>query len=80
MKRSEYSTLADIRDQENFLNELSELDSAYITLKSSYEQFEKEEILTAMLENLQLRVLILNEQIEILRNSNTESEEVYHTS
>ena len=80
VKRKEYLALADESDREDFFNDLAELDTGYASLKSSFEQLEREELLEAMLENLQLRVYILNEQIEILKNGNGNEEQVYHSS
>ena len=79
-KREEYLALADESDREELFQDLEELDSGYANLKRSYEQLESEELLQAMLENLQLRVYILTEQIEILRYGNSNDEEVYHSS
>jgi len=79
-KRVEYLALANESDSEELFDDLVELDSAYVSLKMSYEQLESEELLEAMLENLQLRIYILNEQIEILKNGDTGDEEVYHSS
>jgi len=79
-KREEYLALANEADSEELFDDLVELDSAYVSLKMSYEQLESEELLEAMLENLQLRMYILNEQIEMLKNGGTSDEEVYHSS
>ncbi|MCP4460671.1 MAG: hypothetical protein GY816_22010 [Cytophagales bacterium] len=79
-KRNEYSALADKSDSEEFFQDLAELDSAYANLKISFEQLEQEELLEAMLENMQLKVYILNEQIEILRNGDKDNEEVHYSS
>ena len=79
-KRAEYSALANESDIKEFFLDLAELDSGYANLKMSYKQLESEELLEAMLENLQLRVYILNEQIEILKNGNKRAEEFYQSS
>ena len=79
-KREEYSALANGRDREDFFNDLAELDAGYESLKKSFGQLESEELLDAMLENLQLRIYVLNEQIEILKNGNGGDEQVYHSS
>lgn len=79
-KREEYMSLASESQRQELLDDILELDLAYINLKISYEQLESEELLEAMLENLQLRVYILNEQIEILKNGSNDNEEVYQSS
>ena len=79
-KRSEYLALADEAESEELLQDLAELDSAYSNLNSSYNQLGQVELLEAMLENLQLRVYILNEQIEILKNGSKDNEEVFYSS
>ena len=73
-------TLAEKSESEDFLKDLAELDSAYISLKISYDQLEQEELLEALMENLRLRVYILNEQIEILKNGDRENDEVFYSS
>ena len=80
IKREEYSVLANERDREDFFKDLAELDAGYASLKKSFGQLENEELLEAMLENLQLRVYILNEQIEILKNGDGGEDQVYHSS
>ncbi len=79
-KREQYLALANESDQEELLQDLAELDSGYASLKKSYLELESEKLMEAMLENLRLRVYILNEQVEILSNAKGSSEEVYHSS
>ena len=53
--------------QDDFYKDLDELDSLYTGLKSElYEVPAKERVVEAMIQNLQIRIEILNKQLEIL--------------
>lgn len=55
--------------EEAFLSEINDLDSMYLELKKTYEvNASNERIMDAMINNLQLRLDILNRQLEILEN------------
>lgn len=58
--------------KEQFSDELNELDSAYSALKSDFGKGDPEEVTNAMIWNLQLRIEILNRQLEILKEIKTE--------
>lgn len=59
-----------------FLSEINELDSMYTALKESYQkETTSDKILDAMIKNLQVRLDILNRQIEILEKINSQSNE-----
>lgn len=79
LKMEEYLALADRSQSEELMRDLEQMDLAYVELKSSFTELESEEMANAMLENLRLRVMILNEQIEIIKNGR-DSEEAFHSS
>lgn len=55
----------------SFSNDLTELDDMYAELKRVFEvQLADEKLIGAMISNLQLRIQILNRQLEILENIN----------
>ena len=55
--------------EEAFLMEINDLDSMYLELKKTYQvNATNERIMDAMINNLQLRLDILNRQVEILEN------------
>jgi uncharacterized lipoprotein YehR (DUF1307 family) len=69
MKKQEYSRISSKDEQEEFFSDLAELDNGYKELKQSFEKMNgHDELAEAMLLNLRMRVMILNQQIEILRN------------
>lgn len=57
-------------DQEQlFLDEINQLDDIYLDLKKTYQSnASNERVVDAMINNLQLRLDILNKQLEILEN------------
>jgi len=63
---------------QEFTQDLDRLDSLYTELKSDYrEALDNEAVLDAMTQNLQARIAILNEQLEILnRIKNTPNETI----
>jgi len=59
-----------------FLSEINDLDSMYLELKKTYQtNASNERILDAMINNLQLRLGILNRQLEILENIKGQTDE-----
>ncbi len=70
-------------EQDEFLEEIEQLDELYLELKKTYQTTTaSERIVDAMINNLQLRLNILNKQLEILENvkdQNNESEPVSET-
>jgi len=78
-KMSEYTALVDASQRDELFQDLADFDSAYSELRASFEDLQSEEIAEAMLENLRLRILILNEQIELIRRGRGQ-EEFYHSS
>lgn len=79
LKTKEYLSIADQSQSEDLMKDLRHMDDAYDELKSSFAELESEEMANAMVENLRLRILILNEQIEIIRNGQ-DREEAFHSS
>ena len=79
MKMKEYGSLVGEAEKEDLFNDLVVFDSAYLELSRSFDKMRDQEIAEAMLENLRLRILILNEQIEIVKQGGEQSE-VYHSS
>lgn len=79
LKMQEFSALAGEPQVEDLFRDLEKMDQAYKDLKASFDQYESEEMADAMIENLRLRVIILNEQIELLKRGKT-VEEAYHSS
>ncbi len=76
-KRQELKQIDRVGLSENFLKELDELDSTYKNLKNTYKtNISQEKILNAMIENLQLRIQILNKQLEILQALNEKENEI----
>jgi hypothetical protein len=73
LKKQEYSKISSREEREAFFADLAELDKAYNELKLSFEKMPgHDELAEAMLLNLRMRVMILNQQIEILRNKSPE--------
>jgi hypothetical protein len=79
-KKEQYRQLAEGEEKEELLKELEAFDSAYEELKLSFEELQDEALVQAMIENLRLRVLILNEQIELLKYGEHDEEMYYHES
>lgn len=60
--------LANVNLEEEFLNDVNKLDSMYLELKNELENFQyNEKLMDAVIRNLQLRVEILNQQINLLQ-------------
>ncbi|MFY0688433.1 MAG: hypothetical protein JXQ90_14760 [Cyclobacteriaceae bacterium] len=71
MKKGEMIAYGDRDLHESFLKEISVLDKSYNELKKSFEEsIETEKIVDAMINNLQLRIEILNQQLMILKKLN----------
>lgn len=67
-KSSEVKALSEVLDIEaGFGNEIAILDSAYLALKESLPFGNQEEVADAMILNLQLRIEILNRQLQIIK-------------
>lgn len=59
-----------------FTNDLNDLEATYQTLKNDlYSNPNKEELLIALIQNLQLQAEVLSKQINVLKNINTNSHE-----
>jgi len=57
------------------LKELEKLDSSYLQLKKLYTINQDEQIIAAMVENLQIRMEMLNQQMTLLKNLNIDKNE-----
>lgn len=79
LRTQEFQQLATEDQAAELMSDLEKMDAAYAELNESFAELNDPEVAEAMLENLRLRILILNEQIEILRNGAGE-EEFYHSS
>ena len=60
----------------DFVSDWKTLDAKYEQLKNEYKRNVNEEVLNALVQNLQLRVNLLNKQIEILKQIDTENKSV----
>ncbi|MDA0195411.1 MAG: hypothetical protein O2887_14040 [Bacteroidetes bacterium] len=77
---SRKTMLANYRDEpvvsENFLNDLTSLDSMYVSLKGEIVYSgTNEKILDALVQNLQIKIEILNRQLEILEKLKKQADE-----
>ncbi len=79
LKKMEYQALATDSQTAELLTDLEKMDAAYTELSESFFEVNDPEVAEAMMENLRLRIVILNEQIEILRNG-ADEEQAYHSS
>ncbi len=62
--------------QEPFLVEIDQLDSIYLALKTTYQiNASNDRVMDAMINNLRLRLDILNRQLEFLQNINPQKNE-----
>ena len=62
--------------QEQFLLEIDQLDSMYLELKKTYQtNASNDRVMDAMISNLQLRLEILNRQLDILQNIKNQNNE-----
>jgi hypothetical protein len=76
MKKAEISAFDEAFLTEQFKSELEELDKMYAELKNTFkDKVSNEMVIDAMINNLQLRVEILNQQISILQKLNENSNE-----
>ncbi|WP_420577611.1 hypothetical protein [Ekhidna sp.] len=65
---------------EQFLVEIDQLDSMYVELKKTYQtNASNDRVMDAMINNLQLRLDILNKQLEILENIKNQNNESDNT-
>lgn len=79
MKMDEYRAIASESEKEDLFRDLVVFDSAYQELSRSFEEMRDQEIAEAMLENLRLRILILTEQIELVKQGGEEPR-YFHSS
>lgn len=59
----------------DFESDWNTLDDAYIKLKREYKQNKSDEVLHALVQNLQARVNLLNKQLEVISQMKTEEED-----
>jgi hypothetical protein len=78
-KMTEYDQLVGSAQGEELYNDLADFEAAYQELSASFKLLGTEKLAEAMLENLRLRILILNEQIELIKQGKAK-EETYHSS
>ena len=65
---------------DDFLKEIDDLDAMYLELKRTFdEKTSDQKLINAMIENLQLRIQILNKQLSILQQLNEKRNENYTT-
>ena len=68
-KKQVIASMSDKYDlSENFLREIDVLDSMYVVLKNDLKQGNEENLVDAMILNLQLRIEILNKQLSIIQS------------
>lgn len=66
-KRAELEMILSDSEKDEFVNELTDLDEMYIKLKTDLKSNQNNnKLISAMIQNLQLRVEILNKQLNIL--------------
>ncbi|MEQ9403411.1 MAG: hypothetical protein RIM99_07500 [Cyclobacteriaceae bacterium] len=76
MKRTEIQEKLTPEQQSEFLQEIDQLDELYTELKKTYQtNAASDRVLDAMVSNLQLRLNILNKQLEILENFKDQNDE-----
>lgn len=67
-KKEQVATLSRQLDLDHdFANEIDELDSMYSALKNNLQQGDEDNVVDAMILNLQLRIEILNRQLDIIQ-------------
>jgi hypothetical protein len=76
IKRQEIKEQLTLEDQEQFLSDIDQLDTMYLELKQTYQtNASNDRVVDAMISNLQLRLNILNKQLEILENIKDQNNE-----
>ena len=76
MKRTEIQEKLTPEQQSEFLKEIDQLDELYTELKKTYQtNAANDRVLDAMISNLQIRLQILNKQLEILENIKDQNDE-----
>ena len=76
IKRKEITLKLTPEDQAKFLSDIDQLDEMYLELKQTYQtNASNDRVVNAMISNLQLRLKILNKQLEILENINNPNDE-----
>lgn len=76
VKKQEIKEKLTPEDQEQFLNDIDQLDVMYLELKQTYQtNASNDRVVDAMISNLQLRLNILNKQLEILENIKDQNNE-----
>lgn len=76
-----FAEVAAFRDQhasQEIFEELNRLEKEYESLKDAYAQNASEVLLDAMIQNMQLRMQILNEQLSLLKKLNQQNHENQH--
>lgn len=78
-KREEITTLSEqYQLGEDFLREIDLLDSMYVVLREDLDNGNEENLVDAMILNLQLRIEILNQQLSIIKSiENSQSDEEF---
>ena len=80
VRRMEIEAQLSPEEQAEFLLEIDQLDEMYAQLKDTYQENAiNERVVDAMITNLQLRLSILERQLEILENIKTKSDENKNT-
>lgn len=75
-KRQAIKTQLTPEQHEQFLVEIDQLDSMYMELKKTYQtNASNDRVMDAMINNLQLRLGILNKQLEVLQNIKNQNNE-----
>lgn len=75
-RRQEIKEQLTPEEHEQFLVEIDQLDSMYIELKKTYQtNASNDRVMDAMISNLQLRLNILNKQLDILENIKNQNNE-----
>lgn len=76
VKKQEIKEKLTPEEQAQFLSDIDQLDSMYLELKQTYQtNASNDRVVDAMISNLQLRLNILNKQLEILENIKDQSNE-----
>ncbi len=77
LKKQELKEKLTPEDQEQFIADIDLLDSMYLELKKTYQiNASNDRVVDAMISNLQIRLNVLNKQLEILESINDENNEI----
>lgn len=81
LKKQEIKEQLTPENQSQFLSDIDQLDSMYLELKQTYQtNASNDRVVDAMISNLQLRLNILNKQLEILENIKDQNNEMGKSS